>query len=446
MDIRLLKVSDGATWRQVAKSYQNVLDFEGLEGASSREQRKHFRNTLYQHTRREEHRIAAPKDWADMLTLLFEHVRTISAERCIIFFDELQWMAAGRSELVSKLKLVWDRYCDQVRTHLVLCGSVSSFLVRKVIRSKALYGRIDQFIDLGPLRFPEVRAGFFHGRSIAEALEYYLVFGGIPTYLELYDQDLSTRLNILDLCFKPGSFFVDELDRLFASHFGSKPEYRRIVKGLARTGPASRPQIARTLGKKSGGHLNGLIEDLCLAGFVEAYNPVHRPNSSHLKRYRINDPFLSFHFRFIEPQARRIGRSDDGLQLAVALPDKRYEVFLGLAFERFCYQHAHLLAKKLGFSAVAYDFGSWFQKRDMTDGAQIDLLFKRADRVLTLCEVKHREKVGLGVISEVEKKVERLRESTNDTIEKVLISARPPSRNVLKAGYFSKVLTIDDFL
>jgi hypothetical protein len=130
--------------------------------------------------------------------------------------------------------------------------------------------------------------------------------------------------------------------------------------------------------------------------------------------------------------------------LGRALPDKRYGIFLGLAFEHFCFQHADLIAKRLGFSAVAYDHGSWFQKADLATGAQVDLLFKRADKVITLCEVKYREQVGRQVIAEVEKKAAALAAFRGFTVEKVLISALPPSKEVLQAGYFSQILSADD--
>ena len=433
--------------RLVQQAYRagvRLLCFEGLEAASSVEQRRHFRNTLYRHSRLEAHRVASAGEWTDLLILLAEYV---GKEPCVLFFDEFQWMAAGRNELVSKLKYVWDNYfAREACVHLVLCGSVSSFLVRKVVGSRALYGRIDEVMELGPLPFPEVTAGFFGRRSVREALEYYLAFGGVPKYLELYDDRRSVKLNMVERCFSPGAFFLDELDRLFVSHFGTARHYRSIVELLAARGYATRTVVAKQIGLKSGGQVSGLLEDLCLAGFVEAYSSVHNPTSTKLRRYRIRDPFLRFYFRFIEPLRERIKQGSGGVPLHQALPDGRYRVFLGLAFEHFCYQHAGLLARKLGFSAVAYDYGSWFNRGDQTTGAQVDLLFRRADRVITLCEVKFRDDVGREVIEEVERKVAALRALGDHPVERVLISATPPSRALREEGYFSSIITAEDLL
>ena len=432
--------------RLVREAYSDarLLSFEGLEGAGSEEQRKHFRNTLYRHSGLESHRIASARDWTDLLLLLAEYVKQ---EPCVLFFDEFPWMAAGRRELVSKLKYVWDQVLAQEAcVHLVLCGSVSSFLVNKVIQSRALYGRIDEVIELGPLGFHEVAPGFFGRRSVLEALEYYLAFGGVPKYLELHDDRRSIPLNLSDLCFRPGAYFLDELDRLFVSHFGKVRHYRDIVEFLAHRGFATRSQIGGHLGLDSGGRLSELMDDLCLAGFVEPYSPVHNPTSTYLRRYRIRDPFLRFYFRFIGPVRDRISRSMDGVPLHKSLPHARYGVFKGLAFEHFCSQHAGLIARKLGFSAIAYEHGAWSRKGDLATGAQVDLLFRRADRVSTVCEVKFRGHVGREVIEEVERKVAALSGFPRHAVEKVLISALPPTADLREEGYFTRIITADDLL
>lgn len=68
--------------------------------------------------------------------------------------------------------------------------------------------------------------------------------------------------------------------------------------------------------------------------------------------------------------------------------------------------HSHTIAEKLGFSAVNYNFGAWFDKSD-TIGTQIDLVFIRAEKVITLCEIKYQKyNIGKEVIDEVEKKIQ----------------------------------------
>lgn len=429
---------------QEACTHLPIYSFEGLEGRGSAAQKRHFLKSLYRYSKLEAHRLAATGDWIDLLVLLVEY---IGDKPCVVFFDEFQWMAAQRNALVSKLKYVWDNYfLKRCRVHLIICGSVSSFIVKKVLQSRALYGRIDSIINLLPLTFSETKTGFFENRSPVETLEYYLAMGGVPKYLELYKKNKSVRLNIADLCFKKNGYMSEEYHRIFVSHFGKVAYYQRIVEYLAQRGFATRDQLLRHCQLKSGGRVSTFLEDLDLAGFIEGYSPVHNATSTHLRRFRIADPYLRFYFQFIHPQLTRIRTDSDGVPLAHALPESKYRPYLGLAFEQFCHWHAHTIARCLGFSAVNYQHGSWFRKNDLGSGAQIDLIYKRSDNVITLCEVKFRKRIGKEIIHEVEQKCDALSQWTNATIERVLISAYPPTNDLYNEGYFATVLTPDDFI
>jgi len=101
-------------------------------------------------------------------------------------FDEFQWIAGRYGNLVGHLKCAWDNlFLKNNRVHLMLCGSISSFMAKKVIRSKALYGRVDCELALQPLLLPEIIKGADIRRSAAELIEMYMLTGGrISEYLE----------------------------------------------------------------------------------------------------------------------------------------------------------------------------------------------------------------------------------------------------------------------
>jgi uncharacterized protein len=423
------------------------LKFEGLEGEGEEAQMKHFLHTLYGYSGRREHQVLNSDNWVDLFLLLSDF---LGDKPAIVLFDELQWMAAEKAGLVSRLKFVWDNcFLKNNRVHLILCGSVSSFLVKRVINSKALYGRIDLVLHLRAMSLKELGQAFMKGRSIYEQLEYYLAVGGIPKYFELFDASQSTRLNLHRLCFSRDAFFFNELDRLFVSHFGKLRHYREAVRALAGKPYLSRSDLIARASLTKGGSATRVLEDLDLAGFVEPYCPVGKDEARMLKRYRVVDYFLRFYYFFIFPVRARIGPTP--LPPHQSLPDARFAVWRGLAFEHFCRQNVQELAALLGFSAVRYDVGPWFGRKDMSSGAQVDLLFRRADNVLTLCEVKHKKSVGIDVVSQVEQKAEVLLDSPLNrgkgfTIEKVLVTVYPPAESVFKEGYFSRIVCLDELL
>ncbi|MBN1676847.1 MAG: ATP-binding protein [Kiritimatiellae bacterium] len=423
------------------------LKFEGLEGEDEKAQQRHFIHTLYTFSGKREHQLFRSDNWIDLFILLSDY---LGDEPAIVLFDELQWMAAEKTGLVSRLKYAWDNYFrPNNRVHLILCGSVSSFLVKKVVNSKALYGRIDLVLHLRAMALSELGPAFMKGRSIYEQLEYYLAVGGIPKYFELFNTSQSARLNLHRLSFSRDAFLFNEVNRLFVSHFGKSPHYANVVRELAARGFLDRSSVIDRTSLAHGGGATRVLEELELAEFVESYGPIGNPEARMLKRYRVADPFLRFYYTFIFPVRTRVGPR--ALPIHQCFPDVGYAVWRGLSFEHYCRQHTEALAALLGFSAVRYDVGPWFRRDDMKSGAQIDLLFKRADNVLTLCEVKHRRTVSADVITQVENKVEVLLNSPLNrgrdfTIEKVLISVHPPVPSVYEAGYFSKIVDLRELL
>ncbi len=435
--------------RLVEEAFQDteLLKFEGLEGQSTREQQRNFLTRLAELSGKREHELMRTSSWRDILIVLSQYLsETAKHKPTVVLLDEFQWMANGRTPLVSDLKYVWDNYfLKENRTHLILCGSIGSFLVKKVIHSKALYGRIKLEMNLKQLKLPEIKEVFQPERSLREVVELYMAVGGVPQYLEMMDRSQSVKANLERLCFTPHGFLVNDFEKIFVSHFGKDTHYKKILTTLAKKAFASREELQEACNLTSGGRISGYLDDLELAGFIERYSPVERPMAVRITRYRLLDPYLTFYFRFIQPSLNRIKTVAQEAQFSRYAPDKKYDIWCGLTFERLCHQHSSIIAEKLGFSAVNYDCGSWFTRSSPRGGAQIDLLFLRDDRVITLCECKFKdEKIGRGVIAEVQTKRQALPNPKKHTIEAVLITASPPTEDLSKQRFFNRILQLDD--
>ncbi|MBI4603675.1 MAG: ATP-binding protein [Planctomycetes bacterium] len=328
-----------------------------------------------------------------------------------MLFDELQWMAGMRTPLVSLFKSCWDSSLSKLRNlRVILCGSVSSFMVKRVLRSRALYGRVSREIDLKPLSLSEA-FDFFRGtRDRREVLEIAMCLGCIPQYLKELNPKLSLVQNLNEYAFNPHGFFFGEQKRIFISHFGRNPAYERVLELLA-SGSKAAEALAKHCGVRTGGTFTIVLQDLELAGLIERFSPIDRARTSRDVRYRILDEYLHFHASFIGKHQQEIlsGR----FTARDAFRGNDYERWQGYAFERLCRRHAALIADALRFSGIQYKAGSWFvarsRQRDTARsrrrgaavrtslaedrGAQIDLLFERGDRMLTVCEAKHAERL-----------------------------------------------------
>jgi hypothetical protein len=109
------------------------------------------------------------------------------------------------------------------------CGSVVSFLIEKVIKSSALFGRVNTEMELRPFKLAET-AELLAGKGLDEILEAQMLTGGIPQYLQLLTEYPSIHLALQDLAFTPQGYFTHEYQRIFTSHFGKNPDFEAIVQ------------------------------------------------------------------------------------------------------------------------------------------------------------------------------------------------------------------------
>jgi AAA+ ATPase superfamily predicted ATPase len=126
------------------------LNFEGLEGEETANQIKSFTNDLIRQINDPILKSVHFKNWTEVFDYLTSYLIK-HKKKIILFFDEFQWLAANQGTLVSLFKKYWDQQLKNLNVLIILCGSISSYMVKKVIRSKALYGRIDWEHQLGPI-------------------------------------------------------------------------------------------------------------------------------------------------------------------------------------------------------------------------------------------------------------------------------------------------------
>jgi hypothetical protein len=273
--------------------------------------------------------------------------------------------------------------------------------------------------------------------------------GGVPEYLKWVNRDSSVFTSLCKNSFVAGSFFSHEHKRIFVSSMSGNKGYREIVGFLGKRRFATRNEILSLLKTKSGGTPSELLKDLALCGFIEKYAPYNLRENSVLTRYCIQDAYLHFYFRFIQPIEKQIDEGRYNARPLSVINAAAYAQWLGLAFERFCRKHHGLISRVLGFEAVKYRSGTYFNKSSQngSEGYQWDLVFERDDKVLTVCEIKyHRGPVTKKVILDFERKLEALPQKKKLTLHKVLITVEGAEKGVENAGYFDRILTLEDLM
>lgn len=435
--------------RLITEFYQdkNLWRFDGIEGAPKSKQIRNILHQLSELTGDNLYRSLHCTDWLDLFKILDRAIRSSGQRRPVtLFFDELPYMANRQSAVVSDLKWAWDNLWQHQRDFtLVLCGSIASFMVKKVVKSSALYGRVSLEICLKSLLLPEVSEFLGGKKSIREVCNLYMVCGGIPEYLRQLDPRESIAQNIARLAFRKDGYLFQEFDRLFKDVFLEEMVYKRIIKALARHKSLKASELAELLDMSVGGGFVDYLENLESAGFIRNLIPWDRSEESKLKRYRLDDEYLLFYFQFIDPNIRQIREQTDHAKSFSYLTSKNYRIWAGFAFERLCLKHVDRIMKALQIDQLVKNHGPYFDRKSNTkEGVQIDLLFVRHDPVVTLCEMKfYQGPVGKWVIPEVERKVVLLGE-TKRTVEKVLITTEGATQELQDSQYFNRVLLLEE--
>jgi len=372
-------------------------------------------------------------------------------EKTVLLLDEISWMGKFDVTFPGELKYAWDnRFSKYPKLIMVLCGSVSSWIDKKILKSRGFVGRPSLNMLVPELSLRESAAFWTRGgckASSTDMIDVLSVVGGVPKYLENIDPALSADENVKRLCFSPGALLVNEFDEIFNdaldANLGLK---KRILMSLG-NGQKSPTEVAEALGLENNGHLSGYLEELETAGFVAkdtGLNPCTGKRSN-VVRYRIADNYTRFYLKYIEPNRELIGRGTFSFASLAQLPG--WETVLGLQFESLVYNNLKEVMRRIGLDhALVLSAAPYVQNpTSRYAGCQIDLLIQ-TKRMQYVVEIKRRESVGEWVVSEVEDKLSKFKTSRAVSVVPVLVYDGRLSKRVQADGYFGRAISAREML
>jgi hypothetical protein len=372
-------------------------------------------------------------------------------ERTVLLLDEISWMGKYDVAFPGELKYAWDnRFSKCPKLIMVLCGSVSSWIDKKILKSKGFVGRPSLNLLVPELSMRECAAFWKKGgcrASCTDMIDVMSVTGGVPKYLENIDPAVSADENIKRLCFMSGALLVDEFDEIFNDaldvNLGLK---KRILVALGE-GMKTPTEIAEALGLENNGHLSSWLAELDTAGFVAkdtGLNP-STGKRSNVVRYRISDNYTRFYLRFIEPNREMIKKGAFTFVSLAQLPG--WDAMLGLQFECLVYNNLREIVRCIGLDQTLILSAAPYVQNPTTRaaGCQIDLLVQTR-RMLYVVEIKRREAVGEWIVAEVEDKVSRLNVQNSVSVIPVLVYDGHLSRRVPADGYFGRIISARELL
>jgi hypothetical protein len=355
-------------------------------------------------------------------------------------------MDAHRSYFLPALEGFWNGWASKRRdVLLIVCGSATSWIVKKLLCNRGgLHNRVSRSIYVKPFtlkeceEFLEAKGFSYIRKQIAEC---YMVFGGIPYYLNLLDPALSPTQNVNNLCFRQEGALVDEYRALYESLFEEPECYMAIVEALAsKTKGLGRYEIVSTANVANGGTLTKTLDDLERCGFIRKYRAYGKKNKDAL--FQLMDPLTLFYHKKMKD---RSGVDED--YWTNSLQSGSRNAWSGYAFEMLCLWHVNQIKARLGVSGVFTEIFTWRSGPDLP-GTQVDLVIDRRDGIVNLCEIKNTAlpfKVSKQYANHLDerKAIFKTETKTTKSVHTTLISAAGLSSEDYRTSIDSSV-TLDD--
>jgi len=268
---------------------------------------------------------------------------------------------------------------------LIVCGSATSWILDNIINDTGgLHNRLTDHIQLQPFTLRECEE-FFRDRGVLlpryQILEAYMIFGGIPYYLDFFEADRSLAQNVDRIYFAPGAPLKNEYDNLYQALFRNAEGHIKVVEALAtRRKGLVREEISKATAVTGGGTLTKILTDLVSCGFINEYLAYGKQKRERL--YQLIDPFTLFCLTFSDKQKRQT----DNFWVHYSVTPA-HSAWSGYAYALVCLLHIPQIKYKLGISGVLTEASSW-RSKNIVPGAQIDLVLDRNDGIINLCEMK----------------------------------------------------------
>jgi hypothetical protein len=284
-------------------------------------------------------------DWEDALETF---AAAAQSEPLLLVLDEFPTLVDLTPDLENRLRAFWDRARTQAKLRILLLGSAVRTMERIQTERAPLYGRIDLSMLVHPFRPHEAALMLRRLKPADRALVYGLV-GGVPLYLEWWDQRASVRQNLLRLACTPGGQLLTEGELVLASDLDLSDLGRRIVYAIAagRTKFNEIQQVVRTDPSRT-------LDRLSQLRVVEKVVPVTAdPRRARTNYYRIADNLLAFWLGIVDRYRAEIDRGLGRSILPVLVAD--LDDHLGGRYEEAFRFHLRRLAEsgELGEGIVA---------------------------------------------------------------------------------------------
>jgi AAA+ ATPase superfamily predicted ATPase len=258
-----------------------------------------------------------------------------------LVLDEFPYLCEANPALPSIIQKIWDDVThERPPFNLILCGSRIAFMSEVLAERNPLYGRQSAVLDVGPLPFRDA-AQFFVNWTPEERVRGYCALGGMPYYLSLVDPTDTLADNIQRLLLAETAPLREEPQHLLEAELQNVGRYASILHAVA-SGASKRAEIINRIFRspEDADSISPYLQRLLALRLLaqETSMDVRVPGKSPNVRYRLADPFLAFHYRFVTPNLTALETAPaDAVYTALIAP--AFDAYVSVPFEELAREY-----------------------------------------------------------------------------------------------------------
>lgn len=307
-------------------------------------------------------------DWLDLFQLIADYK---PEEKKVLVIDEFPYLVRTNSAFPSILQNAWDEFLKDSNVMLILSGSLIGMMQKHALSyDSPLYGRRTAQMRLTPLSFTSIYET--QNLPFEQAVEQFALTGGVPKYLEFFEDGRPLEEQLKDAVFSKNGFLYEEPNFLLKSESLTAVNYFSIIKTIA-DGNHKLGKIASALGQESSS-LTPYLSTLSDLGFIEKRTPIteKNPEKSRKGLYFIANNFLRFWFCYVYPYKGELEL--DNMQIVLDEIHKDFkEKFVAFAYEDICKDIFAKICSNNAISFVPSRIGSYWLN-DYDGDTEIDVM------------------------------------------------------------------------
>ena len=348
----------------------------------------------------------------------------------VIIIDEVPYLIEGSNAAMSAFQAAWDLYLKDANVMVILLGSSIGMMENEVLGVKSpLYGRRSGQIKVEPLKFNHIKH-FFPQKSAEEMVQTYGCLGGVPAYLNKFDESLSFIDNVNKNILHRATFLYDETTFLLKEELREPTNYELILEAISK-GKNRVFQISDETGMPVN-NVPKYLRVLIGLGFVTRERPVTLKKTRDIRTgsiYSLSDNFIKFWYTYVYPTRSILEINREAIVSGIG---NSYDRYLGHVFEDIVKQYfidQNITGKlPFAFERIGRQWGKIHGRQKGTNAYEIDVVaLNESSKDILFIECKWQVLEGndtIRILNELKEKSTFVHWNNEDRMEYFAVVAR----------------------